>query len=130
MPGIAEQLTTNKFVHSPLNLHGFYKWVSTASEEEIDEVMQVIYTVEHRMGDLEELFPTQPLGFIRYDFGRRWVMRWRYCEEAYCVRCNMGCGGWQFRWIGPWTCPNIVGDESTSAAEVLRRAMLCTCGRH
>ena len=51
MAGIAEQLTTSQYVHSPMNLNAFYRWARTASEEDIDEVMQVVYTVEHFMGD-------------------------------------------------------------------------------
>ena len=48
MAAIAEELTTSPYVHSPLNLSAFLKWCATATEDELEAVMQVVYMVEHR----------------------------------------------------------------------------------
>ena len=61
MAGIAEQLTWGSpYVHSGMNLNAFYTWARTASEEHIDEVMEVIYTVEHFEGNSEDDWDAQP----------------------------------------------------------------------
>ena len=135
MAGIAEQLTTSPYVHSGMNLNAFYTWARTASEEHIDEVMQVIYTVEHFMGfpdDEESIQPDHmPYVIRRDDLGVYWVMTQVNCPDGdVCERCSTGRGGWSFRWIGPWTCPTIIGDEDTEPEEVFRRARARRCPRH
>ena len=133
MAGIAQQLTTSRYIHSPMNLNAFYRWAATASEEEIDEVMHVIYTVEHFAGDSDDDWSTQPVHPIvirRPDLCVYWVMTQLNCQEDDCMRCETGQGGWQFHWIGPWTCPTIIGDEDTTTQELWIRARQCQCGRH
>ena len=130
MASIADQLVKNQHVISELNLFCFGIWTSEASEDELDEVMQVIYTEEHRLREDWGLFPTEPLVITRVDLGRSWTLRKKLCDEEDCLRCIGGIGGWQFRWVGPWTCPNIVGDEHTSLQEVLQRAIKWECGLH
>ena len=131
MAGIAEELRTSPYVYAPMNLNGFLKWAGTASEEELSEVMQVIYMVEHRMGDEDSSQPPVPqVSFYREDLRTQWFMRHMWCQEPNCLRCHSGRGGWQFRWVGPWTCPTIIGDQNTPAHEVIMRAMQCRCGRH
>lgn len=131
MASIADTLETSPFVVSPINLGAFMKWTGEADEDEIDEVMQVVTMVEHRMGptifgniDFPQVVIHRP------DFDRKWVMPREECQEENCRRCETGRGGWQFRWIGPWTCPITVGDENTTAQEVMQRAIACRCGRH
>ena len=131
MAGIAETLTTNLWVITPINLNAFFRWAGQASEEELDEVMAVIYTVEHRdppwlYGGLH----LEPIVLQRTDLGRTWQMMQLECAEENCIRCETGRGGWQFRWVGPWTCPTTIGDENTTAHEVILRAAECRCGRH
>ena len=48
MAAIAEELTTSPYVHSPLNLNAFSKWCRTATEEELNAVMNTVRMVEHR----------------------------------------------------------------------------------
>ena len=134
MAGIAEQLTWgSEYVHSGMNLNAFHKWARTASEEDIDEVMQVIFTVEHFEGTGEDDWDAQPNPpeiIRRPDLEVYWVMTQLNCCEDECIRCETGQGGWQFRWIGPWTCPTIIGDEDTTTQELWIRARQCQCGRH
>ena len=134
MAGTAQQLTYSRYVHSPMNLNAFYRWAATASEEEIDEVMQNIYTVEHFTGDSDDDWSTQPVHPIvirRPDLEVYWVMTQVNCPDGdVCERCSTGRGGWSFRWIGPWTCPTIIGDEDTEPEEVFRRARARRCPRH
>ncbi len=47
MAPIAEELTTSRYVLSPTNLNAFSRWADEAEELEIDEVMEVVHTVEH-----------------------------------------------------------------------------------
>ena len=93
MASMEDQLQISQYVHSPLNLNCFAYWAQTADEEELDEVMQVIYTVEHRMGGDWGMFPTQPIGITRPDLGRTWTMGLRSCQEENCQRCISGRGG-------------------------------------
>ncbi len=130
MATLAEQLTLSNYVVSPLNHNCFSKWAGTAEENELEEVMQVIYTVEHRMGEDLGMFPTEPIVVTRPDLGRSWPMRMKLCQEENCLRCETGRGGWGFRWVGPWTRETIVGDEHTAAQTVMQRAFRCQCGRH
>ena len=131
MASIAEGLTTSPYVFTPMNLNAFMKWAAEAREEEIDEAMQVIYTVEHRESDEDSPRPPMPpVIIIREDLGIHWMVPKVWCQEPNCLRCHSGRGGWQFRWVGPWTCPTIIGDQNTPAHEVIMRAMQCRCGRH
>ena len=130
MSDIADILSQSQYVHDSLNRDCFMFWVTIADEKEIDAVMDVVYMVSHCFGPLEQLFPTAPITFFREDLGRTWTMAVRQCEDLQCQRCTNAFGGWHFRWIGPWTCPNIVGDENTSAADLLNNGMRCSCGRH
>ena len=131
MAAIADELTTSPYVHSPLNLSAFLKWCRTATEEELEAVMINVYMVEHRFP--EELFGIQgppPIIINRPDIPRQWIMQQANCQENNCIRCISGRGGWQFRWIGPWTCPNTVGDENTNPRDIVTRTLECRCGRH
>ena len=126
-----EQLTMSPYVYSPFNLNSFLKWCATATEDDIDQVMEVVYIVEHRYPD--ELFGpegTPPIVIDRDDLGIQWMVPRTLCEDEDCHRCNSGRSGWQFRWIGPWTCPMIIGDENTPVRDVVARTLQCTCGRH
>ena len=131
MAVIAEELTTSPYVLSPWNLNGFLKWAGRADEGELDEVFQVVYMVEHRYHDV--LFGTAAPGpeiINRPDLGWTYTIRQVQCEESNCQRCDSSRGGWQFRWIGPWTCAAIVGDENTDPRQLMLNASDCRCGRH
>ncbi len=47
MAAIAEQLTTDQYVESSLNLRAFEIWAAQAEEDDLDEVMKVIQMTEH-----------------------------------------------------------------------------------
>ena len=131
MAAIADELTTSPYVHSPLNLNAFSKWCRTATEEELEDVMNTVVMVEHRTPP--ELFGIPgppPIIINRPDLGKQWPLFQVTCNESNCLRCTSGRGGWQFRWIGPWTCPNTVGDENTDPRDIVARALECRCGRH
>ena len=132
MAASAPVLTTSRYVLSPCNLPSFLKWAATATEAELDAVMPEIYIIEHNMGsESDSEFGPPPAPRIdREDLHRVWVLSQRMCTDLYCMRCRSGRGGYKFPWIGPWTCPTIVGDDSTPPAELYRRASECHCGLH
>ena len=131
MAAIAAELTTSPYVHSPLNFSLFMKWCSTAQEEELDAVLNTVHMVEHRSDVCFFGTPVlHPVVINRADLGRKWILPPAKCEANNCLRCTSGRGGWQFRWIGPWTCPNTVGDENTNPREIVRRTLECRCGLH
>ena len=119
-------------VLSPHNLAMFGKWAETASEEELDQVMPTIFLLSHQWRSPEGdnlSHPPAPV-VVRPDLGKTYTMRTVPCEDMFCQRCISGLGGYKFPWIGPWTCPSIIGDALTSPAELVRRARECGCGRH
>ena len=131
MAGIAEELRTSPYVMHPVNLDCFLMWADQAGEDHLDEVMEVVHTVERPLTD----YPTgpgdlPPIVISRPDLGRSWTMRQLQWEESSCFSAYCRFGGRVFCWIGPWTCPTIVGDENTTVEEVIRRAAQCGCGRH
>ena len=131
METFADSLYTDKFVITPVNLGAFLKWATTATEAELDQAFQVINLVNHRESpELAGSIPTLPVTVIRGDLNREFTIVQVQCREAVCQRCLSGRGGYQFLWIGPWTCPNTVGDENTAAHEVYQRTMACRCGLH
>ena len=118
-------------VISPVNLSAFISWASTASEEELDKAFDVIYITEHRMG--ETIFgdlPVEPVHIERIDLDRIFTIPSRPCNLVPCRRCLTGRGGYQFRWVGPWTCPNSIGDEETPPNVVMQRYLACGCDLH
>ena len=131
MAAIADEITTSPYVHSPLNYGAFMKWCRTATEEELDAVTKKVHMVEHRSDFGPFGQPVlYPVIVKRADLGRQWTLPPAKCQENNCLRCTSGRGGWQFRWIGPWTCPNTVGDENTDPRDIVARALECRCGRH
>ena len=132
MAGILDELTLgDEYVISPLNLTMFLKWAETASEDDIDDAISVIYTTEHTVPAWQQGVPQSPPVLIqRADLGLWWAVNQVTCTEPQCRRCTTGRGGWNFRWIGPWTCPEIIGDSTMTPAEMYDRANRCQCGRH
>ena len=131
METFADSLYTDEFVYSPVNLGAFLKWATTATEAELGQAFQVINMVMHRMDpELQGSAPILPVTVIRGDLNRQFTIVQLQCHDPVCERCLSGRGGYQFRWIGPWTCPNTVGDENTSAREVYQRTIACRCGLH
>ena len=120
MAAFADQLYTFPYVYTPVNLTSFLHWANTAEEAELDAAIQVIHIVEHRMPPhpLLGMPQTAPVVIARPDLDRRFVVREEQCQVWGCRRCTIGCGGYQFRWIGPWTCPASIGDETTCEDEV------------
>ena len=134
MAAMAAAITTSPYVLSPYNLTAFLKWAVTASEAELDSIMPEIYLIEHRWhiaGDSDSEMEPPPAPIInREDLQRVWELRQVPCKDLYCRRCRSGRGGYKFPWIGPWTCPATVGDETTPPEELYRRVSQCRCGLH
>ena len=125
------ELYLSNFVFTPVNLSAFLKWAKTATEEELDQAFEVVYMVDHRME--ETCFghiPHLPVVLFREDLNRRFIMPTRECDDEGCRRCELGRCGYQFRWVGPWTCSNTIGDENTPANIVYQRIIGCHCGLH
>ena len=133
MSALAETLYTTRIVHTVGNYTAFVKWCQeTADEDQLDAAFAVCYEVLHDLPDphYEANCHKEPLIIRRPDLGRQWTLRQIRCTEVRCERCNSWQGGWSFRWIGPWTCPTLVGDALTPAEEIVRRASECDCGWH
>ena len=131
MDDLREEIYVHQYVHSPLNLNSFEKWAIDATEEQLDQVCSVIYTVVHRIGYDDDDDPNDIIiNIMRRDLNRRWQIPSRVCSEAGCIRCASGRGGWQFRWVGPWTCDTLIASPDISPAECMRRAMSCGCSKH
>ena len=131
MAATLDELYLEPFVYSPMNLGAFLKWATTASEADLDRAFQTVYIVDHHMD--EYIFgevPVMPVIIERADLNRTWVMPHAECTEAGCQRCESGRGGYQFRWVGPWTCPQTIGDENTPPQVLIERSFSCRCPLH
>ena len=120
------------YIISPINLSAFLRWAMAAEEADIDRAMQTVYLLDHRMdGDsLHGTVPMFPVIIQRESLNRTWVKNHRPCIDPRCPRCTTGRGGYQFRWVGPWTCPNSLGDGQTPPHVVMQRYLACGCGLH
>ena len=126
MAATLDELYLEPFVYSPMNLAAFLKWATTASEADLDRAFETVYIVDHRMD--EDIFgevPVMPVIIQRADLNITWEMPHVECTEVGCQRCESGRGGYQFRWVGPWTCCATIGDEYTTPHELYERAFLC-----
>ena len=124
----AESLTQNPYVLSPWNLTGFIIWARTADEDDIDQAIGVVSIVDH----FNPRFPfgEPPVIIERPDLDREWTMLHLACTEGDCDLCRRAWGEYDFFWIGPWTCPTIVGDEDEDVHTISLRAGACGCGLH
>ena len=76
MAGIAEELRTSKYVFSPINLLAFSRWADQADEDDLDEVMEVVHTVERPLTDWAfGPYDLPPIVINLADLGRSWTMR-------------------------------------------------------
>ena len=133
MNDFASTLYQARYVHTLANHAAFIEWCSeTADEEQLDAAFRVCYELLHEVPhpELDANCFKEPLVIRRPDLGRQWTMTRMWCTEPYCDRCTLQQGGWSFRWIGPWTCPTLIGDEHSTTPEIERRASACNCGRH
>ena len=125
------RLYTSPYVVSPLNLTCFLQWAQSASLDDLESAFEQVDMLEHRMSAVMFVLDMDgDITITRPDLDVAFTLRSRMCDDPACSRCLSGRGGWAFRWIGPWTCPAIIGDETTGAQEVYQRAMRCQCGRH
>ena len=131
MAATIDELFLHEHVITPVNLSAFLLWATTATEEDLDKAFDVIYMVEHRMD--EAIFgdtPVAPVVIERDDLDRIFTIPRRPCYTVPCQRCRTGRGGYRFRWVGPWTCRNSIGDEETPPFQVMQRYMACGCDLH
>ena len=120
-------LFLDQWVVTPLNLSAFMTWAATAEFDEMLQVFGTVYIVNHRMntaifGDI----PHGPIVIPRSDFRCEFVVNEVDCEDDECIRCNTGRGGYQFRWVGPWTCECMIGSPDMDAQQVMQRYRECT----
>ena len=131
MAATLDELYRSPFVYSPLNLGAFLKWAGTASEADLDRAFETVYIVDHRMDeDIFGVVPVMPVIIQRADLNITWEMPHVECTEVGCQRCESGRGGYQFRWVGPWTCPQTIGDENTPPLVLVQRSQTCGCPLH
>ena len=115
-------------VITPVNLSAFINWATTATEEELDKAFDKIYITVHRIEEttLEDL-PLEPVRIERSDLDRIFTIPQRPCRSWSCRRCSTGRGGYQFRWVGPWTCLHSLGDGVQAADVMMQRYFECGC---
>ena len=120
------------YIVSPINLELFLRWAMAAEEADIDRAMQTVYLIDHRMDgdDVPASVPMFPVIIQRESLNRTWVMNHRPCIDPACHSCASGRGGYQFRWVGPWTCCATIGDEYTTPHELYERVSRCRCRLH
>ena len=113
----------------PVNLNAFISWCATATEEELDKAFDKIYITVHRIEEttLEDL-PLEPVRIERSDLDRIFTIPQRPCRSFPCRRCSTGRGGYQFRWVGPWTCLHSLGDGVQPPHVMMERYLDCGCG--
>ena len=111
----------------PVNLNAFISWCATATEEELDKAFDKIYITEHRIEEttLEDL-PLEPVRIS--DLDRIFTIPKRPCRSFPCRRYSTGRGGYQFRWVGPWTCLHSLGDGVQPPHVMMERYLDCGCG--
>ena len=116
-------------VMTPVNLNAFIRWCATATEEELDKAFDNIYITEHRIEEttLEDL-PLEPVLIERSDLDRIFTIPQRPCRSWSCRKCSTGRGGYQFRWVGPWTCLHSLGDGVQPPHVMMERYLDCGCG--
>ena len=116
-------------VMTPVNLNAFIRWCATATEEELDKAFDKIYMTLHRREEttLEDL-PLEPVRIERSDLARIFTIPQRPCRSFPCRRCSTGRGGYQFRWVGPWTCLHSLGDGVQPPHVMMERYLDCGCG--
>ena len=131
MAATLDELYLEPFVYSPMNLSAFLKWAMTASEADLDQALQTVYIVDHLFieDDLRG-HHMMPVIIERASLNRVWVVPHRLCTAANCQRCENGRGGYQFRWVGPWTCPQTIDDENTPPQLLIERSFSCRCPLH
>ena len=121
----AMDIELEEYVLTPQNLCMFERWAAEADLEEIVEALQQIYIVDHRSPAWVEAIPSPDVIIDREDLGHRFVVHKMNCNDPQCQRCQTRRGGYQFRWVGPWTCPCIVGDETTTPMDLQRAHQNC-----
>ena len=110
------------------NLAKFERWAATCSVEELAQALNTVYFIKHRVPEwLEEMCPHLPVIISRDDLEAAFQVQERWCEDPNCNRCYRR-GGFAFKWVGPWSCPCIVGDETTSPQYLVQQWQNCpTC---
>ena len=88
---IVPVLTTDRDVHSPMNLTAFMKWAQQADYEEVDEVMQVVHTLEHTQACAPHIkYRTSYVVVENKEAGWKIRMDAKECYEVDCERCLPG----------------------------------------
>ena len=107
-------------VLSSANLHSFLTWARTASLDDVIETLEVVRITQHRDRCWDVGIAIHPTYVGRDDDEGPRPLRVKEleCSVWNCHRCIRRRGGYDFRWVGPWTCPSLVGDDTTSAEEL------------
>ena len=114
-----------EFILTYQNLAKFERWAATCSVEDLAQALNTVYFIKHRVPDwLEEIQPHLPVIIDRDDLGAAFQVQERWCEDPNCRRCYVR-GGHAFKWVGPWACPCIVGDETTSPQDLWQQWLNC-----
>ena len=113
------------FVVSPQNYEMFERWAAEAELNDLVTALLKIGLQEHRAPDWVEEYPSPEVVIDRPDLNMRFVVNKTPCNDPQCHRCQRRKGGYRFRWVGPWTCPCIVGDATTPPQDLVQRHRNC-----
>ena len=127
-----QQITYNRWVHSPPNLGAFIMWAQHCTAEDLATAMRKVSIVRHQIpsDDYDGRIPMAPVAIFRNDLSREWTMAFKECRDTECLKCRLKQGGWHFRWVGPWTCSTMIGDPSTPVSVLRERQAQCGCIWH
>ena len=114
-----------EFILTYQNLAKFERWAATCSVDDLFEALNTVYFIKHKVPDwLEDMCPHLPVIIDREDLGYRFRLMEQDCSDPNCNRCYVR-GGFAFKWVGPWSCPCIVGDETTSPQDLVQQWLNC-----
>ena len=119
-------------VSSPHNLGNFRKWAKSASRNELLIALGLVIIDRHFSRNLRN----EPVYVMLGDTRGTDVncpnyvveMRDRECPDVNCNICLHERGGFEFKWVGPWTCPaTIAPSENTSWEQLTAAIAKCHC---
>ena len=106
-----------KEVLSDFNFSAFLQWCSKCSIADLEEAIRECPVTDH-------FSPFQTLPMIVNRENQQYAISSIQCNDATCSRCREGRGGYQFKWIGPWTDEAFIPRPGETGPDARRRIIL------
>ena len=120
----------NPMVCSDYNLAAFQQWLPTQDPVEATKFLE-LFIVEHEDPPVPPFLP----GLSKFDVhhlrprfrvnGEEILIPRRPCRQPQCDACGVR-GGYQFHWLGPWTCQASLRASPATADRARQIWMACT----